>query len=71
MPVWSISNLCPLLVAGALPYMVRVSYWGGDCILCTKQVVNSGHVVVMGDFRLMGGGLLRWQGESVSLTCIL
>ena len=46
-------------------------YWDGDCILCMKGVVDSGRVVVVGDCRLTGGGLLRWQGESVSSACIL
>ena len=34
-------------------------------------VARRPRVVVVGDFRLTGGGLLRWQGESGSSACIL
>ena len=38
-------------------------YWDGDCILCTKQVVDSGS----GEIAVFtGGGLLRWQVKSGS-----
>ena len=53
-------------------------YWGGDCILCTKQVVDSGpgspSDLVLSSYEIAtftGGGLLRWQVESGSLTCVL
>ena len=53
-------------------------YWGGDCILCTKHVVDSGpgspSDLVLSSWEIAaftGDGLLRCQGESVSSTFIL
>ena len=46
-------------------------YGGGDCILCTKQVVDSDpgspSNLVLSSYEIAaftGGGLLRWQVES-------
>ena len=53
-------------------------YWFGDCILYTKQVVDSGpgspsvtSCCRRGRLPPYGGGLLRWQWESGSWACIL
>ena len=53
-------------------------YLGGDCILCTKQVVDIGPgspsdlVLLSWEIAAFtGGGLLRWQVESGSLTYVL
>ena len=51
-------------------------YW--DCILCMKQVIDSGpgspSDLTLSSWEIAaftGGGLLRWQGESGSSACIL
>ena len=53
-------------------------YWGGDCILYTKQIVDSGPgspsdlvLSPQETAAFTDGGLLRWQVESGSCTFVL